>query len=394
MNDRPARYIDGLDFYTDAMDSLVTIEDLLAHRSGIGNCDASMVFFPTNDLIKNAQRIAHLPPSSPFRQGLDYSNMGYALLGAIVENVGKDDWPSLIERHILSPLGMTDSNASIDDMASGQDYALPYSVHKQEAVRVKMDALQESIPGGGINSSARDMAIWLQMLLNGGKHNEQQVIQQEYLERAFSDQVIMRNRFSFNQKDDLLFDNYGYGWAVNQYLGTYRVSHSGAVSGYTATIELFPFEGFGIVVLTNQHLSAISNHISDLITRRMLQKEQKVWQDYEVHRAEARIYDEPISSFNQESMPSLPIQDYEGTYYHPGYGGINVTVESGKLHATFPAFIQGLEHVEGDNFYNKGITPIHQNCPSFNMTFLVENKVVNGLSISFTNEGVLFQKKN
>lgn len=39
------------------MNNLVTIEDLLAHRSGIGNVDGAHVFFPTNDLKKHFERL-------------------------------------------------------------------------------------------------------------------------------------------------------------------------------------------------------------------------------------------------------------------------------------------------------------------------------------------------
>lgn len=393
LNDRPATYIEGLDFYTDEMDSLINIEDLLIHRSGIGNCDAAMVFFPTNDLIRNARRLEYLRSYGQVRQGFQYSNMGYSLLGAISEKIGGNSWSNLIQKEIFDPLGMVHSNSSISELTKKEDFSMPYSVNEGEPVRVLFDSLYESSPGGAINSSSNEMALWIRMLLNGGMHENEEIIPKDYLERAFSDHTKLRQRFSFDTKDEMQFDNYGYGWAVQNYLGHYRVNHTGAVSGFTATMDIFPFDSLGIVVLSNQHLSAIPNHVADMIIRRMLDKRRISWQNYEVRYADARMYDEPMQNLNEMAMSTLSLESYTGNYHHPGYGSIKVFTERGHLYIEFPAFKLGLEHLEHDTFFNKGVSPIHQNCPSFNMTFVIEGEEVTGLHIPFGPEGVVFEKK-
>ena len=45
LQDKPSKYIPGLTFSTDKMNSLVTIEDLLEHRSGLGSIDGTYIFF-------------------------------------------------------------------------------------------------------------------------------------------------------------------------------------------------------------------------------------------------------------------------------------------------------------------------------------------------------------
>ena len=288
--DRPAQYIDGLDFYMDEMDSLVNIEDLLTHQSGLGNCDASMVFFPTDDLLKNAKKVKYLEPTTDITGHWSYSNMGYSLLGTIAQEIGDRPWGDLITSEIFAPLGMSNSSTSIKATRANDNHSLPYSIRDGQPVEVLFDALQESGPGGAINSSANDMARWAQMLLNAGAHHDQQLIPKDYLERAFSNHVKIRDQFSFDHDNDILFDSYGYGWSVNNYLGHYRVQHGGALSGFTASLEVYPLDDLGIIVLSNQHNSNISFHVSDMIARRLLNKSIKPLEEYSVNVSQARPY--------------------------------------------------------------------------------------------------------
>ncbi|RTZ49535.1 class C beta-lactamase-related serine hydrolase [Chryseobacterium arthrosphaerae] len=46
VQDKPSRYIPYLTFSTDRMNNLITIEDLLEHRSGLGSIDGTYIFFP------------------------------------------------------------------------------------------------------------------------------------------------------------------------------------------------------------------------------------------------------------------------------------------------------------------------------------------------------------
>lgn len=393
VHDRPAKFIKDLKFSTDEMNTIVTIEDLMAHRSGLGNLDGAMVFFPRKDLFQNIERLPYLAPSSQVRERMDYSNMGYAILGAISESIGHDTWSENIHREIFRPLGMNQSNTTIEALQKCTNFSLAYSVHDNKPTQVVFDPLDETSPGGSINSSANEMTYWVRMLLAGGYFKEQQIISKTYLERAFSGQNFVSDRFSFEKKDSLLFDTYGYGLAINNYFDHYRVHHSGAVSGFTASLELYPFESLGIVVLTNQHLSALSGHLVDIIARRMLKLPRKDWGTYEVQRTEARMYNDPINPINKDYPPTLSLSSYGGVYTHKGYGQMEITLQNGNLFVNLPAFKLGLEHDQGDVFYNKSITQIHQNCPSFNFTFLVDQGKVTGVSIPFQATPVMFVKE-
>ena len=70
LKDRPAKYISGLEFYNNEMDHLITIEDLLCHRSGMGSFDGSNTFFPTDDPKEFVPRLKHLKPNGEIKNCL------------------------------------------------------------------------------------------------------------------------------------------------------------------------------------------------------------------------------------------------------------------------------------------------------------------------------------
>lgn len=393
LSDRALKFLPGLKFINDEMNQYLNIEDLLVHRSGIGGLDGSMVFFPTKNLKDNYLKMAHLRPAGEFRESFMYSNMGYAILGAIAESAHDQPWSESIHSKLFSPLGMNNSNSSIADLRKSTDFSYSYSVRDSNPVKVQFDELYEFSAGGSINSTADDMAIWLKMLLNGGVYQNDTIIPTDYLTRAFHGKVPLQNLFSFDKKDDTQFLMYGYGWGVMNTYNHYKVSHTGGVSGFTAVMNLFPYDNIGIVVLTNQHSSALSNAVLDIFVRRLLEVEEKPWDEYEVRRSSARDYNRAINPVNKDSMPSLALDSYCGKYFLEGYGEFTMFLKDGNLHGKFPDFTLGFEHVEGDVFYNKtSLFPIHENCPSFDFIFNVEDDKVSAVLVYLQNGGVTFKK--
>lgn len=128
LRDKPGNYISYLRFSTDEMNNLVTIEDLLAHRSGIGNTDATHVFFPTNNIKKHLERLSLLKPNSQVRERFDYSNMGYAILGEISAQISGKSWAENIQNEIFSPLQMTNSNCNLKELQNSDNFSLGYSI--------------------------------------------------------------------------------------------------------------------------------------------------------------------------------------------------------------------------------------------------------------------------
>ncbi|MEX0273108.1 MAG: serine hydrolase domain-containing protein, partial [Flavobacteriaceae bacterium] len=136
VKDKPRTYIPYLEFATCDMNKLVTLEDLLAHRSGIGVVDGAHVFFPTDNIEQHLKRLPHLRPNSQVRERFDYSNMGYAILGEISAKISGETWAANIQNTIFNPLQMEHSNCSIADLESSDDPAVGYGVADGQIIRV------------------------------------------------------------------------------------------------------------------------------------------------------------------------------------------------------------------------------------------------------------------
>lgn len=394
VKDKPVNYISYLRFSTDEMNTLVTIEDLLAHRSGIGVVDAAHVFFPVDDIKKHLERLPHLKPNSQVRERFDYSNMGYAILGEITAQISGKTWAENIQNEIFSPLEMSNSNCSLEELQTSTNFSLGYSLSNGKPIKVEYENQHESFASGAINSNSNDLSKWVLMLLNEGLYKGKQIIPKKYLESAFSEHNIIRGSFGFERKYNLLADTYGYGWFVHQYKNLYRVNHEGNVSGFTSSVNLYPHKKIGVIILTNQGSSnLLTKALTDMIVNRLLGTERKSWKDYEIQIGEAIT---PLTTFaplKTDKKPSHALEDFCGNYFSEGYGLVKVFVEDKKLMIQFPAFKMYLEHFEYNTFINKVVELHHQNTPSFYINFNPNNEEkISELTIGFSNEPEKFMK--
>jgi len=395
LQDKPSQHIKGLKFYNDEMDNLITIEDLMAHRSGIGSVDGTQVFFPLNDLDQHMARLPYLKPNSKVRERFDYSNMGYSILGSIGEKVSGKTWSENLQENIFSPLEMNNTTTTLADFESADEFSLGYTVSENKPIQAIFEDQRENNPGGGMSSDVNDLSNWMMMLLNKGQFNGKEVLPQSFIEESFNGHESLSNQFKFDEKNDIQFNMYGYGWAVHMYKNKYRVHHTGNTSGYTAHVELFPYENVGIVVLSNQHASRVVNDISDIIGDRMLGLERKAWNEYEVQVRRARTFPSSIPGINQEEKPTHSLEDFCGKYMHKGYGEIEVSIKDGNLSAALTEVEFALEHDAGNNFWNVSMKEVHQNYPEFQWRFLTNDKgAISSLTIHLQREAVAFVKVN
>ncbi|MEE9363578.1 MAG: serine hydrolase [Cellulophaga sp.] len=395
--DKPKKHIDYLQFYSDEMNNLITIEDLLTHNSGIGVVDGTHVFFPTNNIKKHLQRLPYLLPNSKIREKFDYSNMGYAILGAIGESITHKSWSNNITQDIFMPLQMSQSCTNLNSLQKNANFSYGYGVGKRKnIIKVLYEDQYESAASGGVNSTASDMAKWMLMLLNKGNYKNSSILPKEFIERSFSEHNIIRTSFSFDKKYNLLNDAYGYGWFTHNYKGLFRVNHEGNVSGFTSSINLYPYKKLGIVVLTNQGSANLLNKaITDIITNRMLNLKRKDWNKYKVNYGEATDFNTPMSGINKNKKPSHSLSEFSGKYTNKGYGTLKVTIINDTLMVTFPAFKMSLAHQYFNVFVNKRISEIHQNIPQFYFNFLDDNDgKISKLTINMQAKPIVFTKNN
>ncbi|WP_114520804.1 serine hydrolase [Altererythrobacter sp. ZODW24] len=389
LSDRPAQYLPDLRFNSDEMNNLISIADLLSHKSGIGVVDATHVFFPTDDRQRHLARLQYLTPNSGFRERFDYSNMGYVILAAIDEKIAGESWERQIEKRIFGPLAMTRSNASLAALEASDNVALGYGMTDGRPVHVLYENQHESGPAGAINSTVLDLSNWIKMLLNDGRFGDRQIVPVEFLENAFSAHAMINPTYDPRTKT-LGLDAYGYGWFISEFEGRYRVSHGGNTSGFTARIDMLPAENLGVAILTNQQSTEFPRYVTDIVYRRMLGLQTKQVTDYPLQVTDVTALT-ALKGTNKTFPPGHAMEGYVGEYSNAGYGNFDVSLRDGNLYADFPAFSFVLEHQQRDVFVTKEYYEIHQNSPSFPVNFQTDNAgVIGGAMIPLQAEPVLF----
>jgi CubicO group peptidase (beta-lactamase class C family) len=169
-------------------------------------------------------------PGSKF----SYSNSGYFLLCAILEELSKKPYEQLLSERIFQPLGMKESG-----------YAHPETILRNRAAGYERTAAglrnaryyDMSIPfsAGALYSTTHDLYLW---------------------DRALNTERLLPDRLK-----DLLFtpnlESYGYGWAIlvpdpgSPYAGEQIPMHGGAIFGFQSLIQRISKDQELIILLDN-----------------------------------------------------------------------------------------------------------------------------------------------
>src|SRR5215212_6565263 len=248
LTDSPKKVLPYFKLRDPEADAKITIIDLLSHRSGIDRTDLSMVSgqLSREELIKVA---GLAKPSAKLGEKFLYQNVVFAAAGEIVARAQGTTWDAFIRERIFKPLGMKDSNTTVAETLKSKDYALGYTYNDEtkETKNVPMREIGAAAPAGAINSSARDMAQWLRLMLAGGVFEGKRLVS----EKNFKELVEPHNKIAGNI-------SYGLGWFLREWNGHKVVEHGGNIDGFNATVALMPDQHLGFALLTNVSASPIA----------------------------------------------------------------------------------------------------------------------------------------
>jgi CubicO group peptidase (beta-lactamase class C family) len=141
----------------------VTVEHLLSHRSGIGEyCHevGARTADPPQCSIEHPVAIlplmANTPPLAAPGAEFRYNNAGYVLLALIAETVTGTPFTELVDRHVLTPAGMSQSAIlSYDELAG--DVAIGYL--ERTGLRTNVHAVpNRGVGDGGLFTTAADVS--------------------------------------------------------------------------------------------------------------------------------------------------------------------------------------------------------------------------------------------
>jgi CubicO group peptidase (beta-lactamase class C family) len=350
-----------------AVTSMMTVRDLLVHRSGLPLGAGDLMFFPAGshvaaDVLK---ALPYLKPARGFRAGYDYDNILYIVAGILIERVAGMPWDKFVETRLFAPLGMADavgSRASLTtDNVAGRHARLGPPVRgvgRQEVVQPDEGKMVDA--AGGINASVTDMAKWLQVQLAQGKLPDgKQLWSPTQAKEMWKPQTITASSDgpTADNPARAILQAYALGWFVQDYRGLRLIQHSGGLSGQVTYTGLLPSRGIGVSVFSNVE-EGVSAAIRNAILDRLIDAPAFDWVGSYRSRMKSQT-DEALASVEggvdkaPAGAPSLPLAAYAGRYRDPWYGDVVVTTKGGKLWIDFtptPVFKSVLEPWGPDAF--------------------------------------------
>lgn len=262
LDDSPKKLLPYFKMYDAETDKNINIRDLLCHTSGLNRTDLAMI---TGKLTRAEliQVAAQAKPTAKLREKFQYQNIMFTAAGELVTQAQKMPWEKFIAERVFAPLGMTNSNLSMKQMAKTKDHSLGYDYNfdtKETKIRPFRD-IDEVAPAGSINSSARDMGEWVRFVLNGGTVNGKRLVSEKGFDEWLKPQMKMNPSGTVN---------YGLGWMLRTYNGLKVVEHGGNIDGFNALVAMIPEKKLGFVMLTNVTGSSLGNDIMPVIWSALL----------------------------------------------------------------------------------------------------------------------------
>lgn len=297
----------------------ITIRDLLAHRSGLP--PANLMWLTRNASADTLiRRLRWLEPVAGFRSTFTYQNGLYLVGGRIAEEVAGRRWGDVVRERILEPVGMHDTNTSVDALAGLSNVATPHALVEGDVVRVPWRSLDSVAPAGAINSSAADLACWLRFLIAGGEAGAERWIEAATLEEMRSPQIVVPAdpvMTAFHPAARI--QAYGLGWFVTDFYGRTLVTHGGGIDGMSALVAWVPEEELGVAILASLQTPAptwIYGMLYEILDP-TLRVGPTDWQGPARQVAELvdRVFlNRSLPERNGNTRPSLPVESYAGTY--------------------------------------------------------------------------------
>ena len=170
-DDPVTRHLPGFQMYDAYVTGAMTVRDLLTHRSGLGLGAGDLMWWPTSTFTSDEiiDRLRYIKPATSFRNSYAYDNLLYIVAGKIIAEKDGKPWGDAIRDRILTPLGMDGTTTSVAAMLASADYAAPHSKVNDKAVVVRPIPVPNAVGAVGLNTSAGDVARWMNLLLNDGK---------------------------------------------------------------------------------------------------------------------------------------------------------------------------------------------------------------------------------
>ncbi len=222
------RLYDNVDVYlTEFQNKEINIWDLLTHSSGLPADVARSHFLSKSELYEKIMTAETIYPKNT---KIVYSDIGFILLGMVIEKISGMTLDKFTKKYIFEPLEMFNTGYCPQDI----NQCAPTEDRGDKIDRGYVHDEKAKTMGGvaghaGLFSTIEDVCHFLQMILNDGIYNGKRVLSKQSVNLLFIPQVEVKNGVILDNERRAL------GWIVK---GSYPCS------GDLASINTIMHTGF------------------------------------------------------------------------------------------------------------------------------------------------------
>jgi beta-lactamase class C len=226
-----------------------SVADLLSHRLGLFSHANDSKLEDGYDPHLLRSQLAQLNSICAPGTCWEYQNVAYDAASEIVERVTGEPYEQAVRTRLFLPLGMRTASMNRQALVTAPSWARPYAGTKASKPVEVSDSYYRVPAAGGVNSSIKDLAIWMQAQMGVSPS----VVPRDVLAAVQEARVATPLELSRMRKfrERVRSASYGLGWRIYDYAGHRVIAHRGGVKGYRSLIMFDPALKSGVVALWN-----------------------------------------------------------------------------------------------------------------------------------------------
>lgn len=246
----------------------VTIRNILSHHSGLPT-DLRKGMWTDAPINSVAKQLQHEYLAYPPNMIFNYSNIGYTLLGHMLQKLSGYEFSSYMTEHLLRPMGMYST-----DYLVREDMQEMMSRGYKGKIAVRLPKIRD-LPAYSMYSNVLDLSRFIRTYLTEGSLDGKVILYPETVKEILTVQ-------NMDVPLDMSMQN-GLGWYVEHATvkGAGRVvRHGGSTMLFSSEVMLLPDSGLGVVILAN---TKGSGSVIKKLAKRILKFALKYKQDTDPH---------------------------------------------------------------------------------------------------------------
>lgn len=216
----------------------VTIKDLLKHRSGLWNYMFLTEQYWNKDIAPNNLEVIDLLNTHaarlnfPSGRYFSYSNTGYVVLGAIVEQMSQVSLGDYLRQEFLLPLCLDETYVEKNEF-NASSILNGYQAYGRSFIELPPGFHNNALGDKGIYASPEDLFAWFRDLKNGN------ILSEESVDLMFGQDKGGQNK------------RYGMGFRLDKKGKDPVIFHNGLWDGFRNGLEYHPNQDLVIIVMTH-----------------------------------------------------------------------------------------------------------------------------------------------